>query len=142
MKRFLLLFIGIALIGCATTPIRSTNEASTVPDKNIFYKSDNSVNNVIFLRDSGFVGSALTAYLSMKIEPSYEKIKLANLEEGEMVGFSLKEGEYFFNVAVNPIAGQVENEISQKIESKITYFFRIVPMMGTGFHLQRTSYKN
>jgi len=140
-KCFLLLIIFI-FIGCATTPITSIKEASAVPETNIFYKSEGTVNNVIFVRDSGFVGSALTAYLFMKIEPKYEKIRLANLEAGEMVGFALKEGEYVFHVEVSPLVGQIENEISQKIESNKTYFFRILPMWGTGLHLQRTSLNN
>jgi hypothetical protein len=142
MKHFLLLVTLIALVGCATTPITSIREASAVPETNIFYKSEGSVHNVIFVRDSEFGVSALKAYLFMKIDPSYEKIKLANLDEGEMVGFSLKEGEYVFHVELNPIFGQVEDEISQKIESNKTYFFRIVPMVNTGFHLRRTSLKN
>jgi hypothetical protein len=78
MKRLLLLIILIALVGCATTPIKSIKEASPVPSNNVFYKSENTVNNVIFLRDSGFLRGGATAYLSMKIEPNYEKIKLAN----------------------------------------------------------------
>ena len=87
MKRFLLLFIGIALVGCATTPITSIKEASAVPSMNVFYKSEGSVNNVIFIRDEGFNLCLQPVYLFMKTEPNYEKIKLANVGNGEMVGF-------------------------------------------------------
>lgn len=141
MKRLLLLIILIVLVGCATTPIKSIKEASPVSSNNVFYKSENSINNVIFLRDSGFMLSGNPAYLFMKTEPNYEKIKLADLGPGEMVGFSLKEGEYTFHVEGNPIfVGLVENEIFQKIESNKTYIFRIFPSQG--FQIQRTSLKN
>ena len=145
MKRFLLLFIVIALIGCAipTTPITSMKEASAVPSMNVFYKSEGSVNNVVFIRDKGFQLSLNTAYLFMKIDPNYEKIQLANLRPGEMVGFSLKEGEYVFSVEFNDMGIIIrENEISQKIESNKTYFYRISPVHSGGFQIQRTSLKN
>lgn len=131
------------LIGCGTTTqIRSTKEASAVPAGNIFYKSEASTNNVIFVRDSGLFGSALTAYLFMKLDPNYERIKLANLEAGELVGFTLKEGEYIFHIEIHPINGQIEDEIFQNIESKKTYYFRIFPISGSGFHIQRTSLRD
>lgn len=142
--RYFLFLIILTLIGCATTPIKSLKDASPVKAENIFYKSEGSVNNVIFVRDNGFYAGGATAYLFMKMEPSFENIKLANLEAGEMAGFSLKEGEYVFMLEFNPLLGHKrENEISLKIESNKTYFYRIFPMgWGDGFYLQRTSLNN
>jgi len=134
----------ITLVGCGghvNTQIESIKEASPVPAMNIFYKSGDSVNNVIFVRDKGFGLSLNTAYLFMKVDPDYENIKLANLEKGEWVGFSFKEGEYVFYVECS--LGPPDNEISQKIEKNKTYYFRISPS-GKGFHfkIERTSLKN
>lgn len=140
-KCFLFLII-FTFIGCATTPIKSLKDASPVKAENIFYKSEGSVKNVIFLRDRGFMLSYAAAYLFMKVEPNYNKIKLANLEAGEMAGFSLKEGEYCFHVEANPKVGLIENEILQKIESNKTYYFRIIPLHAGGFQIQRVSLEN
>jgi hypothetical protein len=135
--RILLIASVIIFSGCTTTAITSKEGILT---NNIFYnsKKQEGYSTVVFTRDRGFMGSAMTAYLYLK-DSNYEQIPIANLDQGEKVEIYIPAGEYIFKVEINPLAGQVQFETSQKIEENKIYYYRVVPMMGTGFQIQRVA---
>ena len=142
MKKILFAVIVLSLIGCTTTPIKNMKEAKAVPAKNIFCKSNNPTNNVIFVRDTAFILSITPAYLFITSEPNFEKTPLVNIDMGEIASCSLKEGEYVFHVEHYFFGIPVEgNDYPQKIEQNKIYQFRIYPGNGE-FRIQRTNLKD
>lgn len=123
MKLFTALIVAcIGLFGCATaaTPLHL---AKATPPSRVFYSPSPSDNQatVVFVRDTGFAGSAVFNHLSIDGQ------KAASIDVGETVTFSLPAGEYVFGVVpTDPFGSHATFFLDQKLMGGKEYLYRIL----------------
>ena len=126
------------LSGCATTPVPYT-DATSVPQDNILegYKQfSNQAENrsrVIVVRDSGMLGAALPAKLSIN------GTEVAKLWSSERLELFLEPGTYIFGVEPSPRLGGALVETTFEIRSGKSYAFRISLTLSGAFSFQQST---
>jgi hypothetical protein len=121
-----LFFLGLALVafcaGCATTPI-PVKEAKPVPADRVFRSSSIPKNGnvtVLFVRDTGFVGSGVYHHLFI------DGRKAASLNPGEKIELVLPPGEHIFGVTpTDPFGNAIVNSIDQDLKPDRKYYYRL-----------------
>lgn len=114
--------VAALLIGCATSQI-PVEEAKPVPADRIYFNPKPSAGtaSVTFVRDTGFVGSAVYQHISIDGE------RAASLDVGEKVSFRLAAGEHLFGVLkTDPFGTSAEYVIDQRLEPDRVYFYRVL----------------
>ena len=123
LKVFILSFNAVLLIGCASTPV-STSEAVSVPNNRIladgkqFIAPSKNTGKIIVKRDSGFIGSACTVriYLNGK--------GVADLDVSEKMVLNLTEGEYIVSAEPNGVCGGGLTEVKASVKPNSESVFR------------------
>ena len=121
--RFMAMVVFATLIfGCATT-ITPMSEARPTPDDRIYYRihDDKPFATVIFVRDTGFVGSGVYQNVSVDEERG------AAIDVGEKATFRIPPGEHVFSVIpTDPFGTHAPYAIDQRLEAGKTYYYRIL----------------
>lgn len=122
IKRVTILALTSFIVACATTPT-PLDQAKTVPDERVYVynpKLDEKV-RAVFVRDEGFVGSAVQMHLYVNGN------KVASFDPGERLDLYLSSGEYIFGVIpTDPFGGHTIYSITQNLESEKTYYYRLL----------------
>jgi len=117
-----ILAAALIVAGCATVPT-PVSQAIPTPADRIYYPDarNGPVATVIFVRDTGFVGSAVYQNLTINEERG------AAIDVGERATLRLSPGEYVFAVTpTDPFGSWAPFSIDQRLEAGKTYFYRIL----------------
>lgn len=110
----------LLLAGCATTP---PSQPRAAPKEQVFIASvppSQDTATVIFVRDSGILGSA--NYLHLYIDGQ----KAASLDPSEMIELTIASGEHVFGVKpTDPFGLSSMHSIDQDLKSGQVYRYRL-----------------
>jgi hypothetical protein len=125
----------LVFAGCSTNPIAYSKARPVPPDRILDgYRAISTMTaktaQVSIVRDSGVMGSAISAELSVN------DIAIAKFRAGERLVVYLQPGTYTFGVAYVGLLGPLPYTKQISVQSGQHYFIRIKPVAGNGFVLQ------
>ena len=100
MRIFVISLIGaFVLVGCATTPLSSTQAKSAPRERVIAFQEKSAINNatLVLTRDEGFLGGG--CFYALWIN----SILAARLDVAETAGFYIEPGEHVLRVGRDPL---------------------------------------
>ena len=125
MKHIAIICIAVLLFcGCATSPVK-VSEARQVPPSRLLAgystvaRPGANTAKVVVVRDSGFLGSAAPAKLTIDGSP------VARLWSGERIQFYVSAGDHVFGARPDPQVMGALTENSFSFTPGRTYYFRI-----------------
>ncbi len=135
VRYFAVSAVFLALAGCSTNPIAYSKARPVPPDRILDgYRAISTMTaktaQVSIVRDSGVMGSAVSAELSVN------DIAIAKFRAGERLVVYLQPGTYTFGVAYVGLLGPLPYTRQISVQSGQHYFIRIKPVAGNGFVLQ------
>jgi len=134
-KLFAAAAVLLAVAGCSTNPIAYSKARPVPPDRILDgYKAVSTMTaktaQVSIVRDSGIMGSAVSAELSIN------GIAISKFRTGERLVVYLQPGTYEFGVAYVGPLGPLPYTKRISVQSGQQYFIRVKPVAGNGFVLQ------
>lgn len=137
MKSFTLI-AALFLSACATAPVPYTT-ATPVAKSNLlegysqFSEPSIGASHVVVVRDSGMLGAALPAKLSI------DGVPVAKLWSSERLELFLPPATYIFGVEPSPRLGGALVETTYEIKREKSYGFRIALDFGGAFSFQQST---
>lgn len=128
------LFLFITLVGCATTPIRSSDAVKAPKERLLAFqeKTQKTESVIVITRDEGILGSG--CYYAININ----NLLAARLDVGETAKFYVEPGEILFKVGRDPfgraLCGLGQDEWTQREtvirQGEIKYFRLLLDANG------------
>lgn len=135
--RFSLIFLALAISGCATRPV-SNAESKPVPSSRIidarYFNSSPNTGVVTVKRDSGVGGSACTSRVFVNAKP------IADLDPAEKVVLYLPADEYILSAWPNGICGGGMSEVRASVKPGMELNFRIGYGSNGDFTINATAF--
>ena len=128
----------ILLASCATAPVRyatatPVSQSNLLEGYNNYAKPSDGYSRVIVVRDSGMLGAALPAKLSI------DGVAIAELWSSERIELYLPPATYIFGVEPSPRLGGALVETTYEIKPGKSYAFRISLDYGGSFKFQQST---